>query len=244
MPVIHVIVPCFDEPKTLRPCLDRVLAAKLPAGWSRNVILVDDCSAEETAVIARNAADTEERIRLIRHERNLGKGAAVRSGFHVVVESATDEDIVVVQDADLEYDPEDLATMIEAFADPEVDAVFGDRFARGTLRSPLGHAHTKVNRGLTHASNLVTGLDVADMECCYKLIRTPMLIRILPELDEDRFGIEPQITAALGRAKARIENVAISYTPRGFDEGKKIGLFDGVRALFIVAREWFSKGKR
>lgn len=244
MPVIHVIVPCFDEPKTLRPCLDRVLAAKLPTGWLRKVILVDDCSAEETAVIARDAAETEERINLIRHENNLGKGAAVRSGFNLVLESAGVEDIVVIQDADLEYDPEDLATMIEAFADPNVDAVFGDRFARGTICSPLGLMHTKINRGLTHASNLITGLDVADMECCYKLLRTPMLTRILPELDEDGFGIEPQITAALGRAKATIENVVISYTPRGFDEGKKISALDGVHALLIVVREHFNRGIR
>ena len=132
--------------------------------------------------------------------------------------------------------------MINAINEEGVDVVFGDRFARGTLRSPLGYMHTKVNRGLTHVSNFLTGLKVADMECCYKLIRIPMLARILPELDEDRFGIEPQITATLARAGARIKDIVISYAPRSFDEGKKIGLSDGARALYIVVRERFRRG--
>ena len=242
--MLHVIVPCYDEPETLRPCLHRILNAKLPTGWSREVILVDDCSPEETATIAKEMADTEEAIALIRHTTNRGKGAAVRSGFDAVMDSAEKEDLVVVQDADLEYHPDDLALMIEAFQDESIDAVFGDRFAQGTLQSPLGYLHTKINRGLTRASNFLTGLKVADMECCYKIIRVPILEEILPELDEDRFGIEPQITAALARANARIEDIVVSYTPRTFDEGKKIGLSDGVRALFIVVRERFRRGSR
>lgn len=244
MPAIHVIVPCFNEPSTLQPCLDRILEAELPSVWSRRIILVDDCSEEETAAIARTAASREARIELIRHDQNLGKGAAVRSGFSLVLDTADKDDLVVIQDADLEYDPNDLATMIAAMEDPDTDAVFGDRFARGTLTSPLGHAHTKVNRALTHASNLVTGLDIADMECCYKLMRIPTLEGIFPELDEDGFGIEPQITAALGRAGARVRNVVISYTPRGFDEGKKINLGDGFQALFIMLRERFRGSSR
>lgn len=243
MPVVHVVIPCYNEAETLQPCLDRLLAAEFPEGWERRVLIIDDHSEQETATIARTAAGEEERIALIRHDRNHGKGAALRTGFTKALESATAEDVVVVQDADLEYDPNDLASILEAFEREEVDAVFGDRFDGGSRASPLGRIHTTVNRGLTRASNLVTGLSIADMECCYKAIRVPMLRRVLPELDERGFGIEPQITAALARAGARIENFPVSYSPRRFDEGKKIGVGDGIRALFVVMRERLRGGR-
>lgn len=243
MPVVHVVIPCYNEAETLQPCLDRLLAAEFPEGWERRILIIDDHSEQETAEIAQIAAEGEEQIALIRHDHNQGKGTALQTGFAEVLESAGQDDVVVVQDADLEYDPNDLAMILAVFERDDVDAVYGDRFAHGRRVSPLGRLHTTVNRGLTHASNLLTGLSIADMECCYKAIRAPILQRILPELDERGFGIEPQITAALARAGARVENHTVSYAPRGFDEGKKIGLKDGVRALFVVARERV-RGKR
>lgn len=244
MPVLHVIVPCYNEPQTLRPCIDRIRSAHLPDGWEALICLVDDCSEPTTAKIADELAAEDERITLIRHQQNRGKGAAIQTACHAVIEHAAPNDLAIIQDADLEYNPDDFALLIDAIQEHDADAVFGDRFANGTLPSPMGFLHTKVNRGLTHISNWLTGLRVADMECCYKLIRIPMLIRILPELRENRFGIEPQIAAALGRANAQIENVVVSYAPRGFDEGKKIGLSDGLRALYIVFHERLRGGTR
>ena len=237
MPVVHIVIPCYNEADTLRPCLDRVLQANFPGDWTRRLLVVDDHSDSKTEEIARTAAKEDDRIRVIRHERNLGKGSALRTGFRAVLDDPDEKDVLIIQDADLEYDPNDIGVILEAFESPDVDAVYGDRFHGGTRKSPMGGLHTSVNRGLTRASNLLTGLAVEDMECCYKAIRIPILRRILPQLDEERFGIEPQITAALGRANARIRNTPISYDPRGFKDGKKIGFSDGVRALFVVFRE-------
>lgn len=244
MPVVHVVIPCYNEAATLQQCLDRLLVAEFPNGWQRRILIIDDHSEQETADIARNLAHENELIALIRHDRNRGKGAALRTGFEDTLKHAREEDVVVVQDADLEYDPNDLSPMLEAFDQKSIDAVYGDRFDRGRRQSPMGRLHTSANRGLTFLSNLVTGLSIADMECCYKAIRVPMLQRILPELDECGFGIEPQITAALARARAQVENQTVSYSPRGFDEGKKIGHKDAVRALFVVMRERLRKGQQ
>ena len=214
-----------------------MLNAPLPSGWDLQVTIVDDHSLDRTGGIADSVHRSDHRVRVVKHERNRGKGAAVRSGFARVLEHAEDEDLCVVQDADLEYDPADLAPMIEFLLTSSSDAVYGDRFDRGRRPSPLGHAHTLVNRTLTVLSNLMTGLSVADMECCYKLVRIPMLRKIIPELDEERFGIEPQVTAALARAGARVQDHLVSYAPRRFDDGKKIGARDGLRALLVIVKE-------
>ena len=243
MPSVHVIIPCYNEEKTLHACVERVLNATLPRGWDLDVTIVDDCSGDETRRIAKLVHESDERIHLVTHARNRGKGAAVRSGFDLVLEKACEDDLCVVQDADLEYDPNDLAPMIQLLQEENVDAVYGDRFERGQRPSPLGHLHTLINRMLTVFSNAMTGLSIADMECCYKLIRIPALKRIAPELDEDRFGIEPQITAALSRAGARMLDLPISYAPRRFDDGKKIGARDGMRAVLVIFKERFKGGQ-
>ena len=239
-----MVIPCYNEANTLRVCFQRVIEATFPEGWHRTVTIVDDHSDEETERIAREIADQNEQVRLIRHGTNLGKGAAVRDGFASALESARDEDVLVVQDADLEYDPNDLAPMIDLLEQQGLDAVYGDRFDRGRRASPMGGMHTRVNRFLTHASNAATGLSVSDMECCYKLIRAPMARKIISELEENRFGIEPQITAALARAQAKVGNQLISYEPRGFEDGKKIGIKDGIRAVFVITRESFRRAAR
>ena len=237
MPALHVVIPCYNEEQTLQGCAERVLNVRLPRGWDLQVTIVDDHSLDRTGGIAEAVHRSDDRVQLVTHARNRGKGAAVRSGFERVLEKAAEDDLCVVQDADLEYDPNDLAPMIDSLLATSSDAVYGDRFDRGRRPSPLGHAHTFVNRTLTVLSNLMTGLSVADMECCYKLIRIPMLRRIIHELDEERFGIEPQVTAALARAEARIRNHHVSYAPRRFDDGKKIGARDGLRAILVIARE-------
>ena len=238
MPSLHVVIPCFNEARTLRDCVRRVMGTPLPEGWDRRVIIVDDCSDRQTATLAGELATEDDRITALRHDKNRGKGAAVRTGFEKALSEAKEEDVLVIQDADLEYHPDDFSVLLKALESPKYDVVYGDRFDRGRRVSPMGWLHTRVNRMLTRLSNLATGLDVNDMECCYKLIPAPSIERILPELTEDRFGVEPQVTAALARCGARIGNASISYEPRDFKSGKKIGAKDGVRAVFVIFKEW------
>jgi glycosyltransferase involved in cell wall biosynthesis len=242
VPTLHVVIPVYNEPGTLATIVERVRAAVLPSGWQRAVVLVDDCSAPKgrTAVegvhadlLARGASAS-----LLRHAVNRGKGAALRSGFDHVLTHASDDDAVIIQDADLEYDPADFAAMLEPVLEGWADAVYGTRWgSHRPVRSVTGRVHAAGNRVLTLLSNVVTGLHVDDMECCYKLLTIPTLRAIRPRLTEDRFGIEPQITAGLAAVGARLGQRQISYAPRGFRDGKKIGWVDGLRALFVILRE-------
>jgi dolichol-phosphate mannosyltransferase len=238
VPSLHVVIPCFNEAKTLRDCLRRVLEARLPEGWKSRVVIIDDCSDQATATVVDELSTENDRTIALRHEDNRGKGAAIRTGIKHTLNHADDEDVLVIQDADLEYHPDDFSLLLEALEDDQFDVIYGDRFDRGRRRSPMGWLHTKVNRTLTGLSNLMTGLNVNDMECCYKAIPVPIMKRIFSELTEDRFGIEPQITAALARSGVRIGNQLISYDPRDFKSGKKIGAKDGIRAVFVILREW------
>ena len=241
MPVIHVVIPFLDEESTLETIVSKLDACVWPDGWSSRLVLVDDGSGKSAADAARSL--TEHRsgspITLFRHDENRGKGAALRTGFEAVVDTASAEDLVAIQDADLEYDPADLITIIEAIQDstPPADAAFGNRWS-DLQASTIRRAHRLGNRLLTRLSNAMTGLAVTDMECCYKLIRIPMLRTILPDLDEDRFAIEPQLAAALARHGARVIEVPVSYEPRSFSQGKKIGFGDGVAAIVAIVREW------
>jgi glycosyltransferase involved in cell wall biosynthesis len=237
MPVLHVVMPVFDEGPTLAGIAGRVAAAPLPAGWELRVVMVDDGSRPRAAAAARAACSAHGTLaELIVHPRNRGKGAALMTGFDRVLASADDADAVVIQDADLEYDPADYAALLGAL-EPGTGAVFGDRWGSGAPLSGWRRAHAAANGLLTRASNLATGLGVHDMECCYKLLRVPVLRTVRPWLSEERFGIEPQIAAALARARVRVGEVPVRYAPRGFAEGKKIGWRDGVRALWVIVRE-------
>ena len=173
--------------------------------------------------------------------RNMGKGAALQAGIRLVLDKAEDEDLLVIQDADLEYDPNDLPDLVAHFEDRALDAVVGDRFESGRRCSDLGRTHQLVNLFLTWLSNRFTGLGLKDMECCYKMMRIPMTRKVLEDLSEMRFGVEPQIAASLARNNARIRNHVIHYDARRFDEGKKIGVMDGIRAIFVIFRESFRK---
>jgi glycosyltransferase involved in cell wall biosynthesis len=239
MPTLFVVVPYFNEPRTLGPCIDRLQAAPLPTGWSRHIVLVDDASAPA----GRSAADViaasgRPGLDLLRHAVNAGKGAALMTGFDWVLSRASDDDAVLVHDADLEYDPADHAPLVRALTPDPMVAVFGDRWHGAAIRPGIvAWLHRSGNRALTAMSNAVSGLRVHDMECCSKVLRIPLLRRIRPRLSEPRFGIEPQLTAAIARAGGSVREVPVRYEARGFSDGKKIGMRDGLRALWVIVRE-------
>ena len=240
MPVLHVVMPVFNEGPTLEEIVRRVLAAPLPGGWQADLTMVDDGSRPDAARLAAECAALHPaRVRLLVHARNRGKGAALMTGFDHVLSTAAAEDLVLVQDADLEYDPADYPALVRALDDRPVGAVFGNRWGSASRRRGYRRLHELANGFLTALSNRATGLGVRDMECCYKLLRVPVLRTIRPWLSEERFGIEPQIASALARNSVRVGEVPVSYAPRSFAEGKKIRWTDGVRALWVIARERF-----
>lgn len=237
MPVLHVVMPVYDEGPTLAEIVRRVVQAPLPAGWTLDLTMVDDGSRPEAARVAADAARAHPgRARLIVHPRNRGKGAALVTGFDAVLAGAAEQDAVLVQDADLEYDPGDYPALLAPLV-AGAGAVFGNRWASGDSRRGYRRLHELANGLLTAASNAATGLGVHDMECCHKLLRVPVLRRVRPWLSEERFGIEPQVAAALARLGVRVAEVPVRYAPRSFAEGKKIRWTDGVRALWVIVRE-------
>lgn len=214
----------------------------LPEGWTPHLVLVDDHSDDST----RQATEALlERLRrggrphtVLRHERNRGKGAAVCSGFDAILaRNPAERDLVVIQDADLEYDPADFARLMAPLLEDRADAVIGNRWGNG--RPPVRGArlHAAGNRALSRLSNCMTGYRLADMECCYKMLSVGLLRRVRPWLSEGRYGVEPQIVAALARLRARVVQVSVAYEPRTVSQGKKIRWTDGVRALWVIARE-------
>ena len=241
MPVLFAVIPVYDEPHTLALCVANIMAVRFPAQWSVKVIVVDDASGSDTANVASELAQlyqgANSQFQLLTHAVNLGKGAALRTGFAAALQQASDTDAVITQDGDLEYDPNDYPALLGALGHEPLSAVFGNRWelARGGGAWRIFHA--SVNRLLTFFSNQITGLDINDMETGYKLFRAPLLRTILPLLTEDRFGIEPQMTAALARVGARVREAPIHYAPRNRGDGKKIGPLDGLRALWVIARE-------
>ncbi|MFG0331144.1 MAG: glycosyltransferase family 2 protein [Phycisphaerales bacterium] len=236
----YIVIPVYNEAPTIDLALDRVERAVGANRLTAHLILVDDASTDETrAQLEARRFETE--VTILRHEVNRGKGAALRSGIDAVLAdpAMTLDDIVLVQDADLEYDPADYPALLAPFQDATVRVVYGARFgAHRESRRFVERLHAWGNRCLTELSNLATGYDLADMECGYKLIRVDALRRVRPQLSEDRFGVEPQLTAALARLGERIVEAPIRYTPRSFNEGKKIKWLDGVRAVWVIFREW------
>lgn len=223
-PAVSIVIPVYNEAPTLERLLRRVAAVDLP----KEVIVVDDGSTDGTRDLLPELEDRGLIDQLCMHERNRGKGAALRTGFA----RATGE-VTVVQDADLEYDPGEIPRLLQPIADGKADAVYGSRFLGGPRRV-LFFWHTAGNRFLTLLSNILTDLNLTDMETCQKMIRTDLL-RSLP-LTVDRFGIEPEITARLSQARARVYELPVSYDGRTYAEGKKIGWKDGIAAIWFILR--------
>ncbi|MEW6434891.1 MAG: glycosyltransferase family 2 protein [Myxococcota bacterium] len=235
-PLVSLVMPVFNEVHTLAEIIRRVVAVDFP----KELVLVDDGSTDGSREfleeVAKRGIDAipgaepqnECRFTVLLQVRNQGKGAALRRGFR-----AAKGDIVVVQDADLEYDPKDLPRLIAPIVQGNADVVYGSRFT-GETRRVLYYWHAVVNWGLTTLSNMTSGLNLTDMETCYKAFRREVLDGLT--LEEDRFGIEPELTAKVGRANLRVYEVPISYFGRTYEEGKKIGWKDGVRALYAIAK--------
>ena len=221
---VTIVVPVYNEAPTVERLLRRVAAVEVP----KEVIVVDDGSTDGTRDILPGLRDAGLIDRLLLHDRNRGKGAALRTGFARATGAVT-----VVQDADLEYDPGEIPRLLEPILDGRADAVYGSRFL-GSPRRALFFWHTIGNRSLTLLSNLLTNLNLTDMETCQKMVRTDLL-QSLP-LTVDRFGIEPEITARLAQAGARLYELPISYDGRTYAEGKKIGWKDGVSAIWYILR--------
>ena len=223
---LSIVVPCFNEEQTLERCLQHVLEIQ-DESLSLEIIIVDDCSADNSLKIAETLAEKHAEVTVLRHDRNRGKGAALQTGF----QHATGH-IVAIQDADLEYDPADLKRMVIPIADNKADVVLGSRFASGGAHRVLYFWHYLGNKFLTLLSNMLSDLNLTDMECCYKVFRREIIQKI--NIRESRFGVEPELVAKVAQMRVRIFEMGVSYSGRTYEEGKKIGYRDGFRALYCI----------
>jgi len=224
-PCLAVVVPVFNEEATI----GKVLAAVLAQPLVQEIVAIDDASTDKTFEALQGVAKAESRVRVLRHSVNQGKGAALRTGF-----AAVTAPLVIVQDADLEYDPNEYASLCAPILAGKADVVFGSRFAGAGAHRVLYFWHAQGNKLLTFLSNMATDLNMSDMECGYKVFRREALQRIT--IQENRFGFEPEIVAKASRLKLRIYEAPVSYYGRTYAEGKKIGWRDGVSALRCIVK--------
>jgi glycosyltransferase involved in cell wall biosynthesis len=225
MAKLSVVVPVYNEVETIERIVDAIHGSGV---GDLEIVVVDDGSTDGTRDVLGHKVEPHV-DRVIYHERNRGKGAALRTGF-----AAATGDLVIVQDADLEYDPREYPRLIEPILSGRADVVFGSRFVGGDAHRVLYFWHYVLNRALTLFSNMLTDLNLTDMETCYKVFRREVLQKI--QIEEDRFGIEPEITAKVAKQGCRIYEVGISYSGRTYGEGKKIGWRDGVWAIWCVLK--------
>ena len=228
---LSILMPVYNERSVVERCIGLVLSAPVPEDMARELVIVDDCSTDGTYAILERLAAAHSEIRLYKHVKNSGKGAAVRTAIQYAV-----GDFALIQDADLEYDPNEYPQLLRPLLDGHADAVFGSRYMAGEQRRVLPFWHTMINKGLTLTANMFCNLDLTDMETCYKVFRTDLLKSI--PIRSDRFGFEPEIVMKASKRKLRIYEVPISYHGRTYEEGKKIGWKDGVKALAVVLRYW------
>jgi glycosyltransferase involved in cell wall biosynthesis len=245
--LLAVVIPVYNEKRWLPAAIERLDAVAPPAGCTRRIVLVDDGSNDGTTDLVRSLGSRPDVTALV-HERNRGKGAAVRTGFQAAIATnspAGPADIVLVHDADLEYDPADHEALLKPLTDGRADAVIGTRFLGQTHRV-LYYWHSLANSVITHASNMLTNLNLTDIECCCKAFRRDVVARL--SIEEDRFGVEPELVAKLARMRLpteepgpgsrplRIFEVPVSYAGRTYAEGKKIRMEDGFRALWCIIK--------
>jgi len=229
---LSIIIPAYNEGKTIHLILNKVKAVQLIGGVEKEVIIVNDCSKDNTeeAILSYQKTNPELNIQYRKHEINMGKGAALHTG----IREATGE-YLVIQDADLEYDPNEFNILLKPVLDGFADVVYGSRFMGGRPHRILFFWHTIGNNLLTFLSNMFTNLNLSDMETCYKLFRSDIIKSF--DLKEKRFGFEPEVTAKMARyPKVRVYEVGISYYGRTYEEGKKIGWKDGFRAIFCILK--------
>jgi len=236
---LSIIIPVYNEENTINQILEKVYNVKLIQNIEKEIILVNDCSTDKTDEILSNCISENQsmEIKYIKHEKNMGKGAALHTG----IENASGE-YLIVQDADLEYDPEEYNILLGPVVYASADVVYGSRFMGGKPHRILFFWHSIGNRLLTFISNLFNNLNLSDMETCYKLINTSIIKSI--DLRERRFGFEPEVTAKLSRVKGlKLYEVGISYYGRTYEEGKKINWKDGIRAFYVIIKYGLSNKK-
>ena len=227
---LSIIIPAYNEARTIHLILNKVLDLVLIHNIEKEVIIVNDCSKDDTAKVVKEYIKDKSFIKFVEHEVNKGKGAAIHTG----IKEATG-DFVIVQDADLEYDPQEINTLLKPIIDGFADVVYGSRFMGGNPHRILFFWHSIGNNILTFASNMFTNLNLTDMETCYKLFDANMAKSL--KLKEKRFGFEPEVTAKIAKVpKIRIYEVGISYYGRTYEEGKKIGAIDGFRAIYCILK--------
>jgi glycosyltransferase involved in cell wall biosynthesis len=229
--LLSILIPVYNERTVVEKSLSQVLAALLPDDVERELIIVDDCSTDGTQAILEEMAGQDSRIRLYRHDVNQGKGAALRTAIR-----HAQGDFCLVQDADLEYDPSEYPKLLKPLLDGRADAVFGSRYLVSEQTRVLPYWHSMINKTLTALCNMFSNLNVTDMETCYKVFRTDLLKSI--PIRSNRFGFEPEITMKCSKRKLRVYEVPISYHGRTYEEGKKIGWKDGVKALGVILHFW------
>jgi glycosyltransferase involved in cell wall biosynthesis len=227
MQKLSIVIPVFNEKNTIKEVLNRVEAVQLPL--DKEIILVDDCSTDGTREILKSLPAGKYKI--FYQEKNQGKGAAVRKGF-----SQAGGDIVIIQDADLEYDPKEYQKLINPILQGKADVVYGSRLIGSEAHRVLYFWHFLGNRCLTFLSNILSNLNLSDMETGYKVFSRQALEKILPRLVSNRFGIEPEITILVGKSKLRVYEVGVTYSGRTYEEGKKIGWRDGLAAIWHIIR--------
>lgn len=229
---LSIIIPAFNEENTILLILNSIKKVKLDKNINKDVIIVDDCSTDNTLELIQNFKEEHPELPLktINHNKNQGKGAAIHTGI-----KSADGDFIVIQDADLEYDPNEYNKLLKPILTGFADVVYGSRFAGGNPRRVLFFFHTIGNKFLTFLSNLLTGINLTDMETCYKLFKKDVIKPL--NLKEKRFGFEPEVTAKISKIKKiRIYEVGISYYGRTYEEGKKIGWKDGFHAIYCILR--------